>query len=328
MTLNRLHLSMALLLAGCGVFPALAEDAAKSPADLVQFVEKSRQAGQKDEQIRKTALAAGWKPEVVDQALAAGRQPAPEPKQPAPESKQPAPEPTQPAPETKPAVPEAAREPEKNPKDLMLLVDKARKAGQKDEEIRKSALAAGWTPALVDQAFTIARQSQAENPVPESYKIGAGDVLQIVVWKELDASVPEAVVRSDNKITLPLIKEVEVGGLTPVELEKKLTARLSEMINNPNVTVIAKSIRSQKIYMLGAVKKEGPIMMVGPMTVLQAIGEAGGLTDYAKRKKIYILRNQSGKQVRLPFDYDAVLKGQRMELNVQVMPDDTIVVPN
>ena len=64
------------------------------------------------------------------------------------------------------------------------------------------------------------------------------------------------------------------------------------------------------------------------MTIMQGISEAGGLTDYAKRKKIYVLRNENGRQYKLPFDYDAVLKGEHMELNLPLLPGDTIVVPN
>jgi polysaccharide export outer membrane protein len=63
------------------------------------------------------------------------------------------------------------------------------------------------------------------------------------------------------------------------------------------------------------------------MTIMQALSEAGGLTDYAKRKKIYVLRSQDGKEYMLPFNYDAVLKGEHMELNIPLMPGDTIVVP-
>jgi polysaccharide export outer membrane protein len=76
------------------------------------------------------------------------------------------------------------------------------------------------------------------------------------------------------------------------------------------------------------VKKEGPISYTYRMTVIQALSEAGGLTDYAKRKKIYVMRMQNGKEVRLSFDYDAVVKGQHMEMNVALLPGDTVVVPH
>ena len=80
--------------------------------------------------------------------------------------------------------------------------------------------------------------------------------------------------------------------------------------------------------MIGAVKKEGPIPYTYRMTIMQAISEAGGLTDYAKRKKIYVLRTENGKEFRLPFDYDAVLRGEHMELNIPLLPNDTLVVPH
>jgi polysaccharide export outer membrane protein len=164
--------------------------------------------------------------------------------------------------------------------------------------------------------------------LPEGYRIGAGDVLQIAVWKEADASVPEVVVRADGKISVPLVKEVDVLGLTPKDLEKLLTEKLSRLINDPDVTVVAKQINSLKVYLAGAVRKEGPVPLLGPKTVLQAINEAGGLTEYAKKKKIYVLRPEGGKQVRLPFNYEDVIKGERPEQNILLKPNDMIVVPN
>ena len=139
------------------------------------------------------------------------------------------------------------------------------------------------------------------------------------MWKEPEVSVDGVVVRADGKIGLPLLKEVEVMGMTPLEAEKVITDNLAKFIPGSDVTVVVKEVRSQKIYIVGAVKKEGPIAYTYRMTVMQAISEAGGLTDYAKRKKIYILRGQNGKDYRLPFDYEAVLKGERMELNVPLL---------
>jgi polysaccharide export outer membrane protein len=92
--------------------------------------------------------------------------------------------------------------------------------------------------------------------------------------------------------------------------------------------VVVSAIHSKKIYMVGAVKKEGPTPYTYRMTVMQALSEAGGLNDYAKRKKIYILRAQNGKDYKIPFDYEAVLRGERMELNIPLLPSDTVVVPH
>jgi polysaccharide export outer membrane protein len=165
-------------------------------------------------------------------------------------------------------------------------------------------------------------------PVSAEYRIGAGDVLEINVWNEPQASVQGVVVRPDGKVSLPLIKEIEVLGQTPLELQKALTARFEKLIRGADVTVVVKEIRSKKVYLVGAMGKAGPIPLVSDhMTVLQALAEAGGLSQYAKRGKIYVLRNENGKQVRLPFDYNAVIKGEHMEQNVNLLPDDTIVVP-
>ena len=160
------------------------------------------------------------------------------------------------------------------------------------------------------------------------YRIGAGDVLQIVVWKEPDASVSGTVVRADGKISVPLIKEIEVLGLTPAELEKVLAEKFEKFIHGADVTVVPKEIHSRKAYVLGAVKKEGPVELHSAMTVLEAITDAGGLTEYARTKKIYVLRKGGGKQTRLPFNYEAVIRGERMEDNVTLVPGDLIVVPH
>ena len=160
------------------------------------------------------------------------------------------------------------------------------------------------------------------------YHIGAGDVLEINVWNEQQASVPNVAVRPDGKISLPLIKEIEVLGLTPTELEKILTAKFDKLIRGADVTVVVKEIKSKKVYLVGAMGKAGPIPLLSDhMTVLQALAEAGGLSTYAKRGKIYVLRKQGGKETKLPFDYNAVIKGEHMEQNIILLPDDTIVVP-
>jgi polysaccharide export outer membrane protein len=152
-------------------------------------------------------------------------------------------------------------------------------------------------------------------------------VLQIDVWKEPEVSVPSMVVPADGVIALPLVKELQVTGLTPAELRQQLTARLSTLIRDPDVTVIVKEIRSPKVFIIGAVRKEGPILLNAPTAVLQALAEAGGLTDYAKRSKVYVLRMEGGKQTRIPVDYPRVVRGERPEDNIILRPGDTIVVP-
>jgi polysaccharide biosynthesis/export protein len=219
---------------------------------------------------------------------------------------------------------------------LLELIQNGKSKGLTDADVRQSALKAGWDRRTVDMALSISdykntaapRDGGARQAIPDGFRIGAGDVLQIIVWKEIDASVPETVVRADGMISLPFVKEVEVAGLTPAEAEEMLSKKLYRFIKDADVTVVTKQINSKKIYLIGAVRREGAIPIRSSMTVLQAIIEAGGLNEYAKQRKIYILRKQDGKQVRLPFDYAAVIKGEHVEQNIVVQPDDSIVIPH
>ena len=190
-------------------------------------------------------------------------------------------------------------------------------------EAPKSPANAAGTPS----ALQAPKDESATANTPAGYRIGAGDALQINVWNEPAASVGSVVVRPDGKISLPLVKEVDVLGLTPTELEKVLAARLAHFIRDADVTVVVQQIHSKKVYLIGAAKREGPVPLLSNMTILQVLAEAGGLTDYAKKKKIYLLRDENGKQVKHLFDYEAVIKGEHIEQNIPVLPDDTIVVP-
>jgi polysaccharide export outer membrane protein len=162
---------------------------------------------------------------------------------------------------------------------------------------------------------------------PPSYRIGFGDILQIDVWKEPDASTPSMTVRPDGRVSLPMVGELPVIGLTSSELERTITEKLGAIIRDPHVSVSIREASSHKVYVIGEVRREGAIRMTGPMTVLQALAEAGGLNDYAKRSGIYVLRVVDGRQVRLPFNYEAVVRGQLARQNISLLPGDTVVIP-
>jgi polysaccharide export outer membrane protein len=159
---------------------------------------------------------------------------------------------------------------------------------------------------------------------PDSYIIGEQDALVITVWKEKEIS-GSVVVRPDGKITVPLVGEVKAAGMTPVQLQSILAEKLKPFVTVPQVTVAVNEIRSRKVYLIGHSAREGPFMINSSTTVLQIIAQAGGLKDFAKKKKIYILRGKG--QVHLPFNYDDVIKGKHPEQNIQLEPGDTIVVP-
>ncbi len=187
----------------------------------------------------------------------------------------------------------------------------------------------GSERASTAESATAVRLKAAAKADPErpAYRVGAGDVLDILVWKEPDFSSTGTVVRGDGKITMPFIKDISVAGFTPAEVEAIIGAKLKEYINEPEVSLVVKQLNSERVYVMGAVFKAGPLSLQTPLTVLQALSAAGGLTEFAKKKKIYILRTVNSQQKRLSFNYDAVLKGQNFEQNVQLLPNDTIVVP-
>lgn len=279
----------ALLLISAAALPA--QEASQG---LMQYLRDARKAGITFKQAEQNALAAGWSRESVDAAMRTVQGDA----APSGTEKRAA----EPAPGGKAVDATEPREPAAPPN-----ATASTGAGGTVPPVK--------TPAAMDRG------------VPDDYHIGEGDILHIAVWKEPDASVPSVVVRPDGRISMPMLKEVRVSGMTPVEAEKVITEQLTKFISAPDVTVIVSAINSKKIYVVGGVKKEGPIAYTYRMTVLQALSEAGGLTDYAKKKKIYVLRHENGRDYKLPFDYDAALRGERMELNIPLVSGDTIVVP-
>jgi len=169
--------------------------------------------------------------------------------------------------------------------------------------------------------------STASKPHDDSFVIGNDDVLAINVWKEPDISrsIP---VRSDGKISLPLVGEVQAAGRTPLKLEVEIASRLKNYISEPEVTVIVQQINSQKFNILGQVNRPGTFVIANSLTVLDALALAGGFRDFAKQKSIYVLRqNADGSQTRIPFNYKEVVKTQSPAQNIKLQPRDTIIVP-
>src|SRR5271156_1056 len=158
------------------------------------------------------------------------------------------------------------------------------------------------------------------------YIIGAQDVLDISVWKEPEVSrlVP---VRPDGRISLPLLNDVQAAGLTPSQLAEQITTSLKKFVTDPQVTVIVSAINSQRVYILGEVTRPGAYPMLPGMNVLQGLSSAGGFTQFAKTKSIYVLRMEDGKQQKYPVNYKEVISGKRPEQNISLKAGDTIVVP-
>jgi polysaccharide export outer membrane protein len=161
--------------------------------------------------------------------------------------------------------------------------------------------------------------------VPADYVIGADDTLRIAVWNEanLNATLP---VRPDGKISLPLLDDVQAAGLTPMELSASIKEKLKKYVSDPRVTVVVTAMNSQRIFVTGEVARPGTMALLPHMTMLQALA-AAGFTQFANVKRIYLLRVENGEQVKLPFNYREVVKGNHPEQNIMLKPGDTIVVP-
>lgn len=185
---------------------------------------------------------------------------------------------------------------------------------------RGAAPAPSGTPSPDYGSSNLPAQSQ-------QYRIGMDDVLTISVWHQPDLSrtVP---VRPDGRISLPLIGEVMAEGKTTPELEDELKASFSQFVKAPELTVIVSQIRSRRINIIGQVTHPGAFTLTQSMGVLDALAAAGGLRDFAKKNKIYVLREtSSGHRVRLPYDYKAVLQGKKDAQDILLQADDTVVVP-
>ncbi len=161
----------------------------------------------------------------------------------------------------------------------------------------------------------------------EDYTIGPQDVLAINVWREPEISrtVP---VRPDGKISLPLVGDILASGHTPVQLTREIAERLKNYLSDPEVTVIVQSVNSRRFNVVGGVASPGTYDLTKRMPVLDAIAQAGGPVDFAKVKKIYILRLlENGERLRIPFNYKQVIRGKNFHQNVDLEPGDTIVIP-
>lgn len=155
---------------------------------------------------------------------------------------------------------------------------------------------------------------------PNNYKIGAEDVIKVLVWKEPDLSFTAAV-RPDGKVTAPLIGDLMANGQTPLALAATIKERFGELVNNPVVNVEVVQVRSKKYYITGQVARTGAFPLVVPTTVLEAITMAGGLSEWADKKKIVIIRGPK----RFTFNYDAAVKGKGKKGKTM---DDNILLEN
>ena len=164
------------------------------------------------------------------------------------------------------------------------------------------------------------------SPDAASYRVGPEDVLEISVWRE-DTLKKEVLVMPDGNVSYPLIGEVQAAGRTVREIREEITKRLDKYIPDPVVSVTVLKPGSQRVYVLGKVNKPGDFPVGRYVDVLQALSMAGGVTPFADTNNIRIMRRDGERQVVLPFEYGAVVRGQKLEENVELRAGDVVVVP-
>ena len=206
---------------------------------------------------------------------------------------------------------------------LLLLVLMSLLAIPALSQEAKGATNGAMASVTAPQVATSGSSSIANDP---DYQIGPGDKLDISVWREPEnsAKVP---VRPDGKVSLPLLGDVQAAGTTPSKLAATITQRLRQFLTDPRVTVIVVEANSRRVYLIGEVVHPGAIPMLPNMTVLQALSSSGGFSQFAKINKMYVLRAENGKQLKLPVNYKKAISGQSPEDNFILEPGDTIVVP-
>ena len=200
--------------------------------------------------------------------------------------------------------------------------------GQQTAENTKRPDSAGPAkPSAADDPGSGSDVSEDKRPTivpPSDYRIGVSDELMISVWHEPEFS-QSVVVRPDGMITLPLLNDIKIEGLSTVEAQQLLTEKMKALVNDPQVTVIVRAINSRKVWLVGNVAHQGVFQLMDKKTVLELISEAGGLGPFAKVHSIYILRTHNGKKERIGFDYKKAVTGNGS--NPVLEPGDMVVVP-
>lgn len=160
----------------------------------------------------------------------------------------------------------------------------------------------------------------------EDYKIGIGDVLKISTWKEPDLSFDSLQVRSDGKITFPLLDDLQAEGITTVELKKTIEKKLADFVEAPTVTITLVGAVSQKYYILGEIQNVGEYPLVKKLTIVQAFALAKGFTEWAAKDEIILYRKNGNKEQIIIIDYDDIVKG-KLGKDIVLKADDIIIVP-
>lgn len=169
----------------------------------------------------------------------------------------------------------------------------------------------------------------AQNPpaAAQEYRIQAGDLLEIKYFYSPELN-EQVTVRPDGRISLQLASELDVVGMTAVQLEEMLRKKYAEELENPEITVFVRSFAAQKVYVDGEVNRAGLIALTNPMTVLQAISLAGGFRDTAKRDEVIVVRRTADNQLTsYVVNMDDAIQGKDETQDIVLYPNDIVFVP-
>ena len=194
---------------------------------------------------------------------------------------------------------------------------------KKAEKIRICILMVLLLTAMISLTFPVC--FAAGEPY-KAYRIGPEDVLEISVWKD-ESLTRQVVVRPDGMISFPLIGEVEAGDHSVEWLEKEIKKRVNKYVPDATLNVTVIQINSIKIYVTGKVARPGEYRIGRKINIMQALTLAGGINAFADANSILVLRTEKSFQIRIPFRYKEVEKGENLEQNILLETGDVVVVP-
>lgn len=175
--------------------------------------------------------------------------------------------------------------------------------------------------------YSVSLYADDNQLVSDKYKLLQGDRVAVSVWGEDTLNIKDIIVLPDGSISFPLAGNVSVVGMTTKDVENQIAEKLKDYLPAPKVTVVVTGVEGNRAYVVGKVLKPGPLLLSTPMTVLQALSMVGGFDRFADTDKIKLVRNNPDGQTVFEIDYDYLVKGERLEMNIMLKPGDTIVVP-
>lgn len=175
-------------------------------------------------------------------------------------------------------------------------------------------------------ALTLAGAPASAQEDATEYLVKPGDILFVSVWREEDLQI-EALVGPDGRFSMPLVGGVQAAGRSVTEIQDEIISRIETYIPDAVATVMLRAIEGNKAFVVGKVNRPGPILMTSDTNVMQALSIAGGTAQFAGLKDIMILRGQGGSQTAIPFNYDEVEDGKKLEQNITLQAGDVVVVP-